>query len=200
MKQRITGVILAGGQSSRMQYRDKPLLAIGGKTILTHVINHAKPQVDELLLNANRNLDLYKHYQLPMVSDIPGLGDGPLAGIFCAMQWYKKKSTSSEYLACFPGDVPFFPSNLVQVLREEILNTNAMISWIKTNSQLQPLFSLWSLQLLEDLRLALANGAYSPMLYIQGQSNALVHLNNSPEKYFFNINTPEDLQYAARFV
>jgi len=199
MKHRITGVILAGGQSSRMQYRDKPLLAISGKTILAHVINHAIPQVDELLLSANRNLQAYNKYRLPVISDIPGLGDGPLAGIFCAMQWCQERSTPTDYVACFPGDVPYFPGNLVKTLRKEIIYKNALISWVKTNNQLQPLFSLWSLQLLENLRIALANGAYSPKRYIQSQSNALIHLQDNPEKYFFNINTPEDLEYAARF-
>ena len=55
----ITGLILAGGQGSRMGGIDKGLQLLGGKPMVAHVIARLAPQVDEILVNANRNPERY---------------------------------------------------------------------------------------------------------------------------------------------
>ena len=58
-KSDITGVILAGGQARRMQGQDKGLVLLNNKPMIEYVIENLKPQVGELVINANRNLDTY---------------------------------------------------------------------------------------------------------------------------------------------
>jgi molybdopterin-guanine dinucleotide biosynthesis protein A len=84
----ITGLILAGGRASRMHNVDKGLQRLNGKPLVEHVIERVKPQVSALAINANRNLEDYQQYGLPVWpdADLPKSIDtyafkGPLAGL-----------------------------------------------------------------------------------------------------------------------
>src|SRR5690606_41309939 len=83
--QDIVGVILAGGLSSRMQYRDKALLPLGGKPLIAHIIENAQTQTGRLLLNVNRAPERYASFGLPVLGDDRGEGAGPIAGLAAAM-------------------------------------------------------------------------------------------------------------------
>ena len=80
-EQKITAVILGGGRARRMGGHDKGLLRVQGKPMIEYVIEVLKPQVTQILINANRSLDRYKQYGYPVVMDIIGEYYGPLAGM-----------------------------------------------------------------------------------------------------------------------
>jgi len=193
----IAGVIVAGGVGSRMNYLDKPLLQVAGATILKHIIKQAQSQVTPLLLNVNRNHRTYASYQLPIISDGRGHAAGPLAGILAAMQWIKAARLQTRHLACFPGDTPWFPGNIVELMRRQMESSGAQIVWLKTDKQLQPLFSLWSMSLAEDIENALLHQHYSPRYFIEAKNHVLLELNNLKAGMFFNINDPAALHKAA---
>jgi molybdenum cofactor guanylyltransferase len=76
----VTGLVLAGGQGSRMGGVDKGLQVFRGKPMVAHVIERLAPQVDELLINANRNPADYGRFGHRVIADeIEGFA-GPLAG------------------------------------------------------------------------------------------------------------------------
>ena len=77
----IAGIIVAGGQSSRMQFRDKALMPLGGRSVIEHIIDNAKEQASPLLINVNRHPDRYKRFGLPLIPDPFGPEAGPLAGL-----------------------------------------------------------------------------------------------------------------------
>ncbi|MGH3851395.1 MAG: NTP transferase domain-containing protein, partial [Pseudonocardiaceae bacterium] len=77
----ITGLILAGGQGSRMGHVDKGLQAFRGKPMVAHVLARFAPQVNEVLINANRNLEQYARLGYRVVADEIGGFAGPLAGL-----------------------------------------------------------------------------------------------------------------------
>lgn len=191
------GVILAGGQASRMHYQDKALLRLGPQRVIDYVIANAKPQVDCLIINANRNLRAYKALGLSVVSDPYGPNAGPLAGILSAMLWAKTHCPAAQYLFCCPADVPWFPKDCSAQLQATLTANDAEVSWLCTDQQWQPLFSLWSMRLLPQLQEALARNLYSPMLLIRSLNNAMHRIDNAPEGYFANLNTPADLERAA---
>jgi molybdopterin-guanine dinucleotide biosynthesis protein A len=56
----ITGLILAGGLSTRMGGRDKGLQLLEGRPMITHIIERLQPQVGPLLINANQNQEAYE--------------------------------------------------------------------------------------------------------------------------------------------
>ena len=65
----VTGVLLAGGRSSRMGGRDKALLDIGGGPMLLHVLSRLRPQVDRIVINANGDPARFSGHCLPVVAD-----------------------------------------------------------------------------------------------------------------------------------
>lgn len=103
----ITGLVLAGGQGSRMGGRDKGLVAWHGRPLVDHVIERIAPQVDELLISANRNLDDYGRRGYRVIADaLPGF-PGPLAGVLAGLQ-----AASHEWVLTVPCDMPQLPGDL----------------------------------------------------------------------------------------
>ena len=63
-KDNITGLILAGGKARRMGGIDKGLVPLKGEPMIKHVIKRLNPQVSEILINANREIETYQHQYL----------------------------------------------------------------------------------------------------------------------------------------
>ena len=66
----ICGVILAGGRGRRLGERDKGLITVQGHPLVEHVIAALAPQVNGIVINANRNRSLYERYGYPVVDDV----------------------------------------------------------------------------------------------------------------------------------
>ena len=71
-RERITGLILAGGQGSRMGGLDKGLQPLQGRPLVEHAIERLRPQVGALAISANRNVDVYRRYGFPVWPDASG--------------------------------------------------------------------------------------------------------------------------------
>jgi len=65
----ITGVVLAGGLGRRMGGVDKGLVEFRGRTMVEQVLERLRPQVDELIINANRNGERYAAFGYPVFAD-----------------------------------------------------------------------------------------------------------------------------------
>lgn len=104
----VTGLVLAGGQGSRMGGADKGLVPYRGRPLVDQVIARIAPQVDKLLVSANRNLDEYAQRGYRVIPDtLPGF-QGPLAGVLAGLQ-----AASDEWLLVVPCDMPHLPADLV---------------------------------------------------------------------------------------
>ena len=96
---RITGVVLAGGQGSRMGGVDKGLVPFRGRPLVEHVIERLRPQVDTILINANRNPEAYAAFGHPVISDeIEGFA-GPLAGFERGLALWFRQPVGAEPVA-----------------------------------------------------------------------------------------------------
>ncbi|WP_241117318.1 NTP transferase domain-containing protein, partial [Achromobacter xylosoxidans] len=73
-RQQVAGLILAGGQGSRMQGSDKGLVLLRGEPLVAHVARRLAPQVGPLILSANRNADSYARYGRVVADDTDELG------------------------------------------------------------------------------------------------------------------------------
>ena len=83
----VTGLVLAGGQGRRMGGVDKGLQPFRGKAMVEHALERLAPQVEEVLINANRNLGAYESFGAPVWPDAD-VGDysGPLAGFLAGLE------------------------------------------------------------------------------------------------------------------
>lgn len=197
----ILGIILAGGLARRMGGGDKCLLPLGGRTLLDRAISKAKPQVDELLLNANGNHLRFTRSGLTVLSDEFPNFPGPLAGIHAGLEWLTHHHSDTEWLVSFASDTPFFPDNLVQTLLEQALDTEADLAVASTEGQLHPIFALWHRRLLPTVRETL-QADKTPRLQDWVQTQRWVEVPFEQRDYdpFFNINQPQDLHNAETFL
>ena len=105
----ITGLVLAGGQGSRMGGRDKGLVEYRGRALVDHVIERLAPQVDELILSANRNLEEYARRGYRVLRDTLPDFQGPLAGVLAGLQ-----AARHGWVLTVPCDMPHLPADLAQ--------------------------------------------------------------------------------------
>lgn len=197
------GVILAGGQSSRMGGGDKALLDLGGKPVLEHVVDRLRPQVTDLVLNANGDPVRFGKFDLPVVADSIGGFAGPLAGVLAGMDW--AHAQGARYIVTVAADTPFFPADLVialQMAREgkDSALVMAMTPDPERGVARHPTFGLWSVDLRENLRAALRDGVRKVVQWTKPLGCAeMVFTLEGPDP-FFNINTPEDMILAQKML
>jgi len=133
----VSGVILAGGQGSRMGGVDKGLQLFRGRPMVAHVIERLAPQVDEVLVNANRNLDAYAEFGHRVIADeVQGFA-GPLAGFERGLA-----HAAGGLVVTVPCDSPFLPADLVRRLREGLEACDASVAVARTGDQPHPVFCL----------------------------------------------------------
>jgi molybdopterin-guanine dinucleotide biosynthesis protein A len=185
--ERITGVILAGGQGSRMGGVDKGLQAFRGRPMVAHVIERLSPQVDELLVNANRNLDQYAAFGHRVIADeIEGFA-GPLAGFERGLA-----HASGALVVTVPCDSPFLPHDLVARLAAALESRQAEVAVAKTGDQAHPVFCLMRREVHAGLTGFLATGQRKIDKWYASLAVAEVSFDDEPDA-FLNINTREEL-------
>ena len=198
MKQPL-GVILAGGQATRMGGGDKGLLALGGQSLLTRVIERLAPQVAGLALNANGDPARFERFGLPVLADsIDGFA-GPLAGVLAGLDWAAAQGAESIVTAA--ADTPFFPADLVPQLQLAGEGMTHPLVLAATPDPARgtvrhPTFGLWPVALRDDLREALDGGLRKVVLWTQAHEGREAVFPVSGFDPFFNVNTPEDLARA----
>ncbi len=182
--QDITAVILAGGKARRMGGEDKGLLPLDGRPMIEYVIDTLRPQVGQLLINANRNTERYARYGLPLVRDRVGDYCGPLAGMASAMQ-----QAATPYLLTTPCDAPCLPGNLASELYQAMERENADIAAAHDGQRMQQVFALLRISLLPELLDYLQTGGRKIETWYQQHRLVLADFSAQPES-FINVNTP----------
>jgi molybdopterin-guanine dinucleotide biosynthesis protein A len=184
----ISGVVLAGGQGRRMGSVDKGLRELRGKAMVAWVIGRFAPQVDEVLINANQNLDIYARFGYRVVPDEIGGFAGPLAGLHRGLS-----EARHPLLATTPCDTPFLPLDLVARLRAALETGNAQLAVARTGDQPHPVFCLCRRDVLAHLTQFLTTGGRKIDAWYATLSVVEVAFDDQPGA-FSNINTLEELR------
>lgn len=149
----VTAVILAGGRGMRMGGIDKGLVDYQGKTMVAHVLDRIQPQVAQVMINANRNLETYHQFGVPVVTDANTQFDGPLSGFQAGL-----KHAQTDWLLTVPCDSPLLPLDLSQRMSRAINHSNALIAIARSSSGDHPVFCLLHRSLSNDLDAFLQEG------------------------------------------
>ncbi len=182
------GFVLAGGRASRMGGGDKPLLALGGGTVLDAVLARVRAQVAAVAIGANGDAARFARFGLPVVAD-GAAGAGPLAGVLAGLAW--AEAVGAGGLLTVPGDTPFLPRDLVARL-------GAAPAWASSDGAVHPLVAVWPVAARGALEAWLREGR---SLRVRAFGGA-IGMRDVPfadaGDAFLNINTPEDLSRARR--
>lgn len=196
----VVGVLLAGGLSRRMGGKgDKPLHQLGGRPLLAHTIDRARPQVSVLVLNVNAAQERFAAYGLPMVADPVEGFVGPLAGVLAGMEWAARERPDCPWVMSFATDAPFIPRDLVARLAEAVARDGADIGCAMSDGRTHPVFALWPVRLAGELRRALVEEEMRKIdRWTARYRVAYAAWPVQPFDPFFNVNTAEELAEAER--
>ncbi|MGQ0442077.1 MAG: molybdenum cofactor guanylyltransferase MobA [Methylophilaceae bacterium] len=187
----VSAIILAGGRGTRMGGMDKGLIQLQNKLLIEHVISRLQPQVDEILINANREIVHYKTLGLGVLQDEITNFAGPLAGFSLGLKYAKY-----DYVLAVPCDSPLLPIDLAQRLMTGMKKNNADIAVASSNGDAHPVFCLCKKNVLPSLQAFLDKGERKVSLWQKSQNYSEVDFSDCSNA-FTNLNTPEDFDALA---
>ena len=181
-------MVLAGGLGRRMGGVEKGLIALRGRPLLAHVIDRLRPQVDELLLNANREIQRYEVFGLPVVGDVIEGCVGPLAGLHAGLV-----HATHDLVLSVPCDAPSLPGDLAPRLLARMESEGAELAIARSRGRIHPVFCLCRRALAADLEGYLEGGGRAVRTWVESRRHAIEDFDDEPAA-FENINTIEDVR------
>jgi len=188
----ITGIILAGGKSSRMG-QDKGLLLLNNKPLVQHIIEALKPITSNIIIIANN--DDYKSFGYTVYNDIIK-EKGPVGGIYTALSY--TSTLNNIVISC---DTPFVTTELLEFLLSK--SKNNLVTIPSFNNKTHPLIGVYKQTGITAFKNALDDNdpnvfKLKLMLVNQSLNCNIVNVDKAfnNEKLFYNINTPTDLKQA----
>jgi molybdopterin-guanine dinucleotide biosynthesis protein A len=190
---RVTGVIQAGGKSTRMGGRPKALLRLGGRRIIERVVDAVKPAVDDLLIVTNTP-ELYAFLGLPMVADVYP-DHGSLGGIYSGLR--AAPGDAAFTVAC---DMPFLHPDVVRLVVERAGSGDVVIP--RVGEQLETLHAAYAKSCLGPVEARLVAGRLKIVGFFDDVrvveiAEGEVARYRDPAIVFMNVNTPEELSRAG---
>jgi molybdenum cofactor guanylyltransferase len=182
----VSGIVLAGGQGRRMGGVNKGLQPLRGRPMIEWVLERLAPQVSEVIINANQNLERYGKYGHRVVSDEIGGFAGPLAGLHAGL-----KAAAHSLVVTVPCDSPFLPTDLVSRLKNALKEDHLAVA--KTGDQPHPVFALMKRGVRESLEAFLAQGGRKIDAWYAALKVVEVPFDDEADA-FRNINTLEELR------
>jgi len=189
---RVTGVIQAGGRSTRMGGAPKALMELGGRRIVERVVAAIAPVVDDLLVVTNTP-DLYDFLRLPMVGDVfPD--HGSLGGIYSGL-----KAAPGEAAFTVACDMPFLTPEVVRLVVAHAGEADVVIP--RTGDQLETLHASYAKRCLPHIEERLRGGrlkivGFFDAVHVLEIPEASVRSLADPAVVFMNVNTPDELERA----
>jgi len=166
---------------------DKGQVLFQQKPLITHMISRLTPQVDEITINANRELEAYQSLGYRVLQDEIADFAGPLAGIQLGLKY-----ASSEYVLTVPCDSPLLPLDLVGRLHAALIQQHADIAIVSSDGNTHPVFCLCKKAVLPTLNDYLSHGGRKVGEWQQRLNHVYVDFSDCNEA-FTNLNTQKDL-------
>jgi molybdopterin-guanine dinucleotide biosynthesis protein A len=192
MSMRVTGVVQAGGKSTRMGGEPKALLELGGRRIIERVLDVVRPVVDDVLIVTNTPA-LYGFLGIPMVADIYP-DHGSLGGIFSGLN--AAAGDAAFTVAC---DMPFLHPGVARLVIDRAGEGDVVIP--RVGQQLETMHALYAKACLPAIETQLKAGRLKIVGFFDdvrvveiGEAEVARH--RAPDVVFMNVNTPDELARA----
>lgn len=190
MRNKISGVILAGGKNRRFGGITKANIVIEGKTIISRIVSVIGEIFNDVIIVTNKPEEFREFTHFKIVAD-QILNAGPLGGIHSAL-----KSTSEDAIFVFAGDMPFPDKTIIADLINEFENGRYDIIVPRIDTDIEPLHALYRKSIVEDLERFLSERKSKAVHDFLKETNVGYFQIAQTEKSrlaFTNINSPEDL-------
>ena len=193
---KITGVVQAGGKSTRMGGQPKALLPLGGQRIIERVVDVVRAVTDDVLLVTNTP-ELYADLHLPMVADVfPD--HGSLGGIYSGL--WSAEGDAAFTVAC---DMPFLTPAVARLVIDRAHEADVVVP--KVGDQFETLHACYGKACLRPMESRLRAGqlkivGFFPDVRVLVISEADVARWRDPAVVFMNVNTPEELARARELL
>jgi len=192
IQQDVTTIILAGGEGRRLKGQDKGLIKIHGRSLVAHALDTFSPITTQVIISANRNIEDYKSYGFPVITDNGPCYQGPLAGISSCLN-----ATQTPYAFVVACDMPSVPASIIKRLYTGLkTQQGAQIALAHDGIRSQPLCLLLSSQLKSSLKQTLKRKELKVLRWINDQNSVTVDCSDIKDS-FKNINTTTDLAQAT---
>ena len=189
-----TGVIQAGGKSTRMGGAPKALAEVGGRTVIERVVAALAPVLDDILIVTNTP-DRYAFLGLPMVPDVfPD--HGSLGGIYSGLR--AARGATAFTVAC---DMPFLHPDVVRLVVERAAEADVVVP--RVGDQLETMHAAYGKACLPHMEERLRAGqlrivGFFDRVRVLEVPEATVAPIRAPEIVFMNVNTPDELAHARQ--
>ncbi|MBM3220599.1 MAG: molybdenum cofactor guanylyltransferase [Candidatus Rokubacteria bacterium] len=189
---RITGVVQAGGKSTRMGGEPKALMDVGGRRIVERVVAAIAPVVDDVLVVTNTP-ERYAFLGLPMVGDaFPD--HGSLGGIYSGL-----KAAPGDVAFTVACDMPFLRADVVRLVLERVAEADVVIP--RVGDQLETLHAAYAKACLVPMEERLRAGrlrivGFFDRVRVREIAESDVRALADPAIVFMNVNTPDELARA----
>lgn len=193
MKNKCTGVILAGGRNSRFSGRNKALIPVAGKRILDRIHEVFTNLFDKIMLITNDPFQ-YMAWDFDIATDIFPIRSA-LTGLHTGLFY-----VTTPYAFFIGCDIPFLKKDLAEILLAN-LEPGIDIVIPETSQGFEPLCAIYSKRCLKPIEDHLLRKSFKIERIFQK-----VRVKKIPENIlrsvdpdlasFSNINTPEDLSRA----
>ncbi|RHW22075.1 molybdenum cofactor guanylyltransferase MobA [Pseudomonas jilinensis] len=187
-KFQLSGLLLAGGQGSRLGGRDKGLMPWAGRPVAEHLVELLRTQVGEVLISCNRNQQRYQLWADIVVGDAQADYPGPLAGILAGL-----KACSGSHLLIVPCDLPRLEQALLVQLCELAREQPERPVLARSAEAWQPLLAVIPKACLPALEQAWQAGQRSPLRWLLGENASVLEL-PADDPQLLNANRLEDWQ------
>ena len=193
---KITGVVQAGGKSTRMGGTPKALVELGGRRLIERVVGVVREVVDDVLIVTNTP-DLYRFLDLPMVADV-FVDHGSLGGIYSGLA--AASGDAAFTVAC---DMPFLSSAVARLVVERAGEADVVVP--RAGDQLQTLHAVYGKRCLPAMEARLRAGRFKIVGFfdevrVLEVPEAEVARHADPALVFMNVNTPEELARARALI
>jgi molybdopterin-guanine dinucleotide biosynthesis protein A len=185
----VSGIVLAGGQSSRLSM-DKSFVNVNGRPLIERIVAKLARLSDDVIIVTN-SPEKYDHLKAKLVGDIYP-GKGSLGGIYSGL-----RAAANAYSLVVACDMPFLDLNL---LRYMILLTHGHDVVIpRIEGLTEPLHAIYSKSCLEPIDRLLARGGlkiidFFSEVRVRYVEKDEIDIFDPRHLSFFNINTPNDLE------
>jgi molybdopterin-guanine dinucleotide biosynthesis protein A len=184
-----TGVILAGGENTRMPLL-KAFIRVKGRTIIGRNLEVYRDIFDKTFIITNQP-GAYSHLRTPMLGDIYDIR-GPMTGILTSLI-----NSPVKWIFVSACDMPFISKELITLMAGQRKGYDAVVPRIRGNTE--PLFAFYSKNILASMEKALLGNKRGLKDFLKNKKVKYISLNEIKKvengaRSFINLNTPEDLK------